>query len=57
MKELADIIKDIERGTLNENNEYQEGVIVVDSIDGFMMRNRATHLRDLDKALSVDGTS
>lgn len=56
MKEFSDIIRSIERGAMNESDlKSNEGVIVVDSIEEFMARNKATHLRDLDKVLGVDG--
>lgn len=55
MKTIKDIVKDIESGTVDESNANGQGVIVVDSIEEFMRRHGATHLKDLDKSFWKKG--
>lgn len=55
MKTIKDIVKDIESGTVDESNANGQGVIIVDSIEDFMRRHGATHLKDLDKSLGKKG--
>ena len=57
MNRLSNIIKDIESGIINENSANGQGVIVVDSIETFMLQHNATHLRDLDNSLGINGTN
>ena len=56
MNDISKLIRDIERGAINENSIRQhDGVIVVDSIEDFMAQNNAVPLEDLDKALGING--
>lgn len=57
MNRLSSIIKDIESGIINENNASNQGVIVVESIETFMLQHNATHLRDLDNSLGINGSN
>lgn len=49
MGQLEELIGRIESETLDKGeNMFGEGVIVVDSIEEFMLSNNAVHLNDLD---------
>ena len=54
-KNFQDIINEIESGVIKECTQTNiEGVIVVDSIEDFMRKNKAIRLEDLDKYIRTN---
>ncbi len=53
-KDISEIIGQLEKGVLNEDNS-RDKVVVVDSIGEFMRAHRAILLNDLGKSLNVNG--